>query len=120
MKVCLAKMLKQPIIRDEKHRRFISELPCMICATSPCQAAHIRHGFYAMGMKPGDDLTVPLCPPHHAAQHQMNEQEFWQRQGYPNIKDIARTLYKQTGEHEIAEKLLHQARINGRIYTEVG
>jgi len=57
---------KIPIVRSEAYRRYIAEQPCLICGTTPCQAAHISVGNYGRGIKAGDDICVPVCPPHHA------------------------------------------------------
>lgn len=54
---------KERRIRDEKYRRYVASLSCRVCGKSPCQAAHLGHS--NMGLKPGDDQIVPLCPEHH-------------------------------------------------------
>ncbi len=79
---------RQPRIKDNKHLKYISSLPCCICGRTDTQAAHIRtaaleHGKSHTGMaeKPSDKWTVPLCIKHHAEQHSMNEMDFWKCHG---------------------------------------
>ena len=52
-------------------------MPCILSNKTTCDAAHIRFGFYAIGMKPGDDLVLPLSPELHRTQHAIGEVLFW-------------------------------------------
>ena len=68
-----------PMIRDDKHLKFIRSLPCCVCLkTFTVQAAHIRKGNDGgAGLKPSDCYTVPLCYECHIKQHTMGEVSFW-------------------------------------------
>jgi hypothetical protein len=74
----LALPLPEPI-RDLNHLRFISSLPCLVCARFPTEAHHL--GFLqprALGKKVSDEWTVPLCNLHHQALHDVgNELQWW-------------------------------------------
>ena len=101
-------MLKVPKIRSEKHRRFIASMPCCICRKPDTQAAHIRHGNGAgMGLKSGDDCTVPLCITCHKNQHENNECVWWSLYGgIEKATALAKDLYKVTGDSIEALKLI--------------
>ncbi len=103
---------KTQYIRDEKHRRFIATLPCVVCFAYPCEAAHIRIGNGAgMGLKSGDDCTVPLCPPHHRLQHATGEGVFWDTYGgIEKATKLAHEIYAATGEEMKAKQAI------GRFY----
>ena len=76
--------------RSKAHLRFVATMPCVICSKQPCQAAHIRYGYAgAMGLKPGDNLVVPLCPDHHRQQHasDLGERGWWAHQHIDPIKE---------------------------------
>lgn len=73
---------------DKAHKGRIAALPCIICGARPVEVAHVRYACPASGKretgmaeKPSDKWTLPMCPLHHriapAAQHKMNEREFW-------------------------------------------
>lgn len=83
----------------------VRECPCLFCGTDPCgEAAHIRFASAAfgkasgMGKRPDDKWAAPLCRHDHLdarhAQHQGNEQAFWQRLGIP-ILSVCEQLYAQ-------------------------
>lgn len=68
---------------------MIRQLPCVKCGVEPCGvAAHLRmnSGAYnkrqAMGRKPADSWTTPLCDGCHTndydAQHKIGEREFYE------------------------------------------
>ena len=67
-------------IRSRKHLKWISEQPCLVCGTKPCQAHHVKMMQpRARGLKVSDEYAVPLCPAHHvqievASGH---EEEWW-------------------------------------------
>ena len=94
-------MLKKERIRDAKHLQRIREMECLGCGDTPCDPAHIRAWHEGgMGLKPGDDLVVPLCRACHERQHRHGEKTFWQAVFSVNrelcidgIKAIARLLY---------------------------
>jgi hypothetical protein len=101
------------------HLRFVRTLPCVICATRPVEAAHIRFGDFdagkaqALAKKPSDRWVLPLCAHHHreggGAQHQMNERAFWQRHGIDPL-DLARRLFVVSGDHAEGERICNQSR----------
>jgi hypothetical protein len=70
---------KNPPHRSESHLDHIRSLPCVLCnAPPPSEAAHFRLGLGGgMGIKPSDEMTLPMCHAHHAKQHQMGEHLFW-------------------------------------------
>lgn len=106
---------RQPRIKNEKHLAFIRTLPCLICGSPGCDAAHIRFacekaGKRAVGIgeKPDDRWTVPLCRHHHTQQHSKNEKIFWDEKGIDPIYK-ALILWSLSGDHETAEKALLSA-----------
>lgn len=105
---------KMKIIRDEKHRRFIASLPCSASGvTGRSQAAHIRHGGAGgMGMKPSDDLCIPLSVEEHYKQHNKHnngygEENFWHAfGGIEAAKKLAKDLYECSGDYVKACELI--------------
>lgn len=97
-------LAKTEYIRDEKHRRFIASLPCVICCRTDVQAAHIRHGNDAgMGLKSGDDCVVPLCVDCHRRQGEQTEFAFWSAfGGVKKATKLAHNLYKVSGDRDAA------------------
>ena len=67
-------------LRDKKHLRWVTTLPCCVCHATPCDAAHIRIAWHRMAQKPPDNLVVPLCRPCHTEQHQ-GEVKYWEKLG---------------------------------------
>lgn len=96
---------RHPRERNEKHLAFIRQLPCLCCGNNiETEAAHIRFADRTVckrqtgkGEKPDDAFTVPLCGRHHREQHDMNEREFWRRQGIDPIR-AALALWYWTGD----------------------
>lgn len=69
---------KTPAIRDRAWLDTVRGFRCVICGASPCDPAHIRYGLGGgMGLKPPDNLVLPLCHHHHMEQHQVGEAVFW-------------------------------------------
>lgn len=103
---------KTTYIRNEKHRRFIASLPCLICSSEDVQAAHIRRGnSCGVGLKPCDSLTVPLCIRCHAKQHEVGELVFYKDYaGYEAASALARRIYKITSNREAALRLIAEWR----------
>lgn len=62
-----------------KHFDFIRSLPCVSCnELPPSEVSHIRKGTNGgMGLKPGDNYTVPQCRNCHMELHRIGEQSFW-------------------------------------------
>ena len=93
---------------DAGHLALIRQLPCLKCGLDPCgEAAHVRMNSaafgkrQALGPKPGDEWTVPLCRACHQsdpdAQHRVGELAFWSAIGI-NPLIVARDLYRVTGD----------------------
>ena len=72
-------MQKIKPIRDRKYLNSYRDARCYACGArdGTVVGAHIRSGFFGIGAKPGDDLTMPLCAKCHAIQGR-NEMLFWQ------------------------------------------
>lgn len=91
--------------RDAKHLKFIRTLICVVCWNNPCDASHIRiGGGGGIGLKPGDDRTVPLCHNCHATQHRIGERSFWGDVG--RAIGLALSLYDNSGNREACLKLI--------------
>jgi hypothetical protein len=115
---------KQPRKHANAHLAFIRDLPCLVTGKRPVEAAHIRfadsrYGKRAVGggEKPGDNWTVPLCPEEHRKQHSMNEQEYWQQAGIDPVF-VAALLWAHSGNDEIAEQIIKQARKAPAFFQE--
>jgi len=75
------------VVRCAAHLKWIRGFYCCVCSMtdaqsqpSPTEAAHVRLGTDGgMGMKPGDNWTIPLCSDHHREQHQIGEASFQER-----------------------------------------
>jgi hypothetical protein len=101
------------------HLRYIRQLPCCVCGMRPVEAAHIRFNDaatgkrQAVGQKPDDKWTVPLCAGHHRddndAQHRMGERRFWDRQRI-NPLLLAELLFSVSPDIERGESVTRQAR----------
>ena len=77
--------------KDEQYLSWIRKQPCIVCYRTPCEAHHVRTAANSgMGIKPGDDQAVPLCPLHHRELHQIGVQTFcekyWVDIGYQIIR----------------------------------
>lgn len=83
-------------IRCPSHLAWVRGHEC--CAeTGLCfgkiEAAHVRTGTDGgMGVKPGDNWTIPLCAGHHRIQHDLGETSF-ESQYLINMKTIAEGLW---------------------------
>lgn len=73
---------------DADYLKLIRQLPCLKCGVEPCgEAAHVRFASAAfgkasgLGKKPDDKWVLPCCGSDHRlardAQHNRNEQAFW-------------------------------------------
>lgn len=70
--------------RSQAHLAFVRSHECSVrgCKGRPIEAAHVRNGSGAgVSQKPDDHRTVSLCRDHHAEQHRIGEQSFWNRHG---------------------------------------
>lgn len=100
---------KQPHVQSEKHRKFISTLPCCVSGLQGhTQCAHIRSGQQAgLGRKPSDDRCVPLAWQQHSIQHQVGEEKYWSKNGsIERALELAKSLYDATGNHKLANEAL--------------
>ena len=111
---------RKPRQHYERHLDFIRQLPCLITARTPVEAAHIRYADQPEGKpytgkaeKPDDKYTVPLHPDQHRLQHSMSEREFWKRTRINPVK-VAKLLFAVSENFEQANKILTMARV-GRI-----
>lgn len=95
-------------VTDAEHLALIRELPCLKCGVEPCgEAAHVRMNSaafgkrQAIGKKPGDEWTVPLCRACHQgdadSQHKVGEALFWDRLGL-NPLIVAKELHRVSGD----------------------
>ena len=93
-------MWKTKPIRDRKYLNSYRDAVCYLCNAydGTVVGAHIRHGFYGLGIKPGDDMTLPLCAKCHADQG-AGEVAFWDKvyghDGINRAKAAARRRYHQ-------------------------
>lgn len=99
---------KQNRIRDDKHRRWVAELPCCVSGVQGhTQAAHVSQGRMSMGMKASDDTCVPLSVPEHDLQHHQGEDRYWKPYGgIERAKELGNALYVKTGDTDYALMLL--------------
>jgi putative HNHc nuclease len=116
-------MQRRPRRKNEKHLRFVRERCCIICGSSPCDAAHIKMADARIakplssniGMKADDCFTLPLCRRHHEEQHSMPERKFWDQYHIDAVL-LALMLYSFTGYGELADHLI---RINMAALREL-
>lgn len=92
---------RQPRLIDNGYLKFLRTKPCVTCNRAPpSEAAHIRIGLFAAGMKPHDKHALSLCDWCHRdgpeAQHKMNESEFWAMWELDPF-DIAAKFYAEYG-----------------------
>ncbi len=83
--------------RSKEHLRYVARQPCVICGRQPSHAHHVRFAQpKGVGLKVGDEFTVPLCAIHHQENHTVgNERQWWQdRKLDPLI--VARKLWEET------------------------
>jgi len=92
------------VIRNPKYLQKVREMACVVTnRPGPSDPAHIRHGLGGgMGMKPGDNLVLPLSHEMHRDQHQIGERRFWLKAMQMNgdfmmecVKAYARQLYNE-------------------------
>lgn len=110
-------MNRQPRIHNEKHLKFIRQLPCVLCMdNTSTEAAHVRMADRTIakqnpgiGAKPDDKYTLPLCGRDHRAQHQVNEEQFWIERGIDPVK-LALALYSVSGDYEAGERIVYASR----------
>lgn len=83
--------LKTPKFRSKAKLRYCAGLGCIICH-QPAQSHHLlRVPGKGMGVKSGDDWTLPLCPSHHDALHRSgNETKYLQSHGIDGAVEARR------------------------------
>ena len=78
-------------LRDRKYLNSYRDASCCACGVrdGTVVGAHIRHGHGGgMGLKPGDDRTLPLCAKCHAEEGS-GETAFWGRTyGLPPLHGV--------------------------------
>lgn len=115
---------RRPRRKSEKHLRFVSERPCIICGSSPCDPAHIKFADARVckpqssnvGMKADDRYTLPLCRRHHEDSHQVPERMWWQKQHIDPVL-IALALYSISGDDQEGDRLINITRIASQTAT---
>ena len=76
---------KSPPLRDKKYLKYLRNQPCVVTGrratdSESVVACHIRAGHGGgMGLKPGDDCTLPMLASVHRLQHSMGEVAFWRK-----------------------------------------
>ncbi|MDB6036047.1 MAG: hypothetical protein JWM16_6385 [Verrucomicrobiales bacterium] len=92
---------RQPRQEDPAFLAYVRTLPCLVCARpGPNDPAHIRSAaplygkrYTGKGEKPDDKWVLPLCRPHHNAQHRESELGWWAGMGIPDPFAVAEALY---------------------------
>lgn len=101
---------RQPREKNEKHLRFIRNLPCCISKREQCDPHHLlvpsRRG---VGMKADDRYTVPLHREIHELLHRecasKTEEEWFAAKGV-DCYALALFLYHNTGDYERCENFI--------------
>ena len=91
-------------IRDGNHMGRVAGQRCLICQLAHPQVHHIREALpRTMGVKVGDDMTVPVCPTHHMEIHATNNMAAWDRYGIDPLA-WAKKFYAETLRTRSAEQ----------------
>lgn len=90
-------LCKGPIrSRDKTHLKYVASQACLICERTPSQAHHLKHAqLRAMGRKPGDQWTVPLCAIHHRKLHDHGNEVAWWMENKIDPITIAENLWHE-------------------------
>ena len=84
-------------IRDRDHVKAVAKLPCLICGRQPSDAHHLRFAQRrALGRKPSDEFTVPLCRGHHREVHRFGDEARWWKNAGIDAIIPARALWLET------------------------
>jgi DNA recombination protein Rad52 len=90
-------------VRDKGHLRIVAKHPCLICGRAPSHAHHLRFAQpRALGRKPSDEYSVPLCRLHHRAVHETGDEEGWWRDN--RIDPLAEAEKLWTGSRGLESK----------------
>jgi len=91
-------------IRDRQHVRFVSQQSCLVCGRQPCDAHHLRFAQNrALGRKPSDEFTVPLCRGHHREVHRHGYEAAWWQQLGLDPANAARSLWLETHSRGLSQ-----------------
>lgn len=73
------KTKKSDRLRSEKHLASVREAGCCICGYEPSDPHHLRILGHArgLGIKNGDDYTIPLCRTHHDELHMFGDEQLF-------------------------------------------
>jgi hypothetical protein len=83
--------------RDKAHLIFVASQACLLCGRQPSDAHHLRFAQpRSMGMKVGDEFTVPLCRIHHRQVHQTGKEAEWWNDLDIDAVEIAKGLWEQS------------------------
>ena len=81
-------------VRDKEHLRFVANQPCLICGRKPSDPHHLRVAqARALGRKPSDEFTVPLCRGHHRELHRYGDEAAWWKRSGVDPLPPARVLW---------------------------
>jgi ERF superfamily len=84
-------------LRDRDHIRYVAKQPCLICGRRTSDAHHLRFTQpLALGRKPSDEFTVPLCRGHHRELHRCGDESAWWSKAGIDPLIPARTLWLDT------------------------
>ena len=84
-------------VRDKDHVKFVAKQPCLICGRTPADAHHLRFAQYrALGRRPSDEFTVPLCRGHHREVHRSGDEAAWWTKAGADPTARARSLWLRT------------------------
>lgn len=58
-------------LRSPAHLKKVRNMPCVICGNHPSDPHHLKSVGHpiGVGIKNGDDYTIPLCRRHHEELH---------------------------------------------------
>jgi hypothetical protein len=93
---------KTPIIRDDKWLKHVRQnMQCCISGQPYPDPAHIRTGGDGgMGLKPSDNLILPLNHGLHSQQHNIGEAPFY-RMYLPKMNDLSLMFFVRSGAKEL-------------------
>ncbi len=93
-------------VRDKEHLRYVASLPCLVCGRTPGHAHHVRLVEpSALGRKPSDHWTVPLCAIHHRSLHDAgNERNWWDKRRIDPVAAAEHHWQDRTGGHAAHEE----------------
>jgi hypothetical protein len=105
-------LAKQGYFDDEKYRRWLFTLGCVITENPEVQIAHIRRGANAgIGRKPPVWRCLPLSVEMHRIQGEIGELKFWYKyKGWERAVVLAKALYDVAYNDEAARKLINEWR----------